>query len=235
MEEFLSVNYSILTYAVELLAAIAALFCYSKYKTTKARYFIYFLLFVLGLELLGAYPYYVNENRVLSFLNDTWLERNFWVYTIFWHLGSGLFLSFYFKNLLNNSRFKLIVKLLSVGFVLYFVLYYGTHLKLLFSEFTYTGIILYWSLLILVSVVFYLIELLQSDKLLNFYNSIDFYIAVIWFIWLIIITPLTFYNVYFTTADLRFVILKGQIYLLANIFMYLMFTFALLWCKPQNN
>ena len=51
MEEFLKQYYALITYGVELLAAVTGLLCLKKYKTTAAKYFIYFLVYVFILEL----------------------------------------------------------------------------------------------------------------------------------------------------------------------------------------
>jgi hypothetical protein len=44
---------------------------------------------------------------------------------------------------------------------------------------------------------------------------------------------LVFYDIYNTNGDWNFIFLKWQIYLSANVFMYLTFTFALIFCKPD--
>ena len=79
------------------------------------------------------------------------------------------------------------------------------------------------------------VKIINSQEILFFYKSINFYIAAVILIWWIITTPLMFYNMYFTSSDWTFVLLKREIILLANIFMYSSFTIALLWCKPQND
>ena len=76
--------------------------------------------------------------------------------------------------------------------------------------------------------------MLQSYKVLNFYNELYFYISSAFLIWYLITTPLIFYQIYFSTADWSFIFLKWQIFLFANVFMYLTFTFALIYCKPEK-
>ncbi|GAL73156.1 hypothetical protein JCM19302_3037 [Jejuia pallidilutea] len=73
-----------------------------------------------------------------------------------------------------------------------------------------------------------------------FYKSLNFYISAVIFIWWLIIAPLTFYDVYYKyeigvgVFDKAFVDLRFQIFLFANLFMYLTYTFALIWCKLEN-
>ena len=80
----------------------------------------------------------------------------------------------------------------------------------------------------------YFIELLQSDKLLNFYNLFNFYICIAFFFWWLITTPVLFYGVYNSEEDWNFVILKWQIFLFSNILMYLTYAFGLLISKPHE-
>ena len=91
------------------------------------------------------------------------------------------------------------------------------------------------SLVIITAVFLYLIQWLQSDKILTFYKSINFYISATLFIWYLITTPIIFYDIYFSREDWAYVILKSSIMLFSIIFMYSTFTIALIFCKPQNN
>ncbi|RMZ50932.1 hypothetical protein EB822_06015 [Flavobacteriaceae bacterium PRS1] len=77
--------------------------------------------------------------------------------------------------------------------------------------------------------------MLQSETILSFYKSINFYISSTILIWWLVITPLVFFQIYFLNVDWSFIILRWQIYLFMNIFMYSSFTIALIWCKPQND
>ena len=97
------------------------------------------------------------------------------------------------------------------------------------------------AVVIFLCTVFYFIETLNSNRILTFYKTINFYISAAIFIWWLIITPLVFYDVYFTyeignpNRDWSFLFLRWQIYMFANIVMYITFTLALIWCKPQKN
>ena len=91
------------------------------------------------------------------------------------------------------------------------------------------------AIVVLLSTVLFFMEILKSNKVLAFYKTIDFYIASVVFIWFLVRTPIVFYDVYFTTKDWDYVILKSAILLITNMFMYLTFSFALLWCRPQND
>ena len=239
LTEFLKHNYHLLIRSVEILAAIIGLFCLKKYKNSTSRYFIYILIYWVAVEIIGNYTLFVEDYEFLHGIRDrlqqTLFRKNHWWFSIFGDLFAGLFFSFYFIKIMENRLFKRIIKHTAILYGAVFVLYYMLNFKSLFTDFTYIGLSLFWSFLIMMCCVFYFVEVLQSDRILNFYKSLDFYIAAVLFVWLLIITPVSFYNVYYKAVDWNFIFLKWQIYLGAIMFMYLTFSFALLWCKPQND
>ncbi len=233
MEEFLRQNYSLLTRSVEILATVTGLLLFKKYKLTVAKYFIWFLVYLSICDFLGTYTYYIKDNGFLNFLENTIFEKNYWWSTLFWKIGAILFFGFYFQKIIINKSYKLIIKYCTVFFLIFYLVYIAVNLNVFFVRF-FPIIDVLGAIIIFLCVILYFIEILQNEHIVAFYKSINFYIAFTILIWWLIITPLVFYDVYFSTADWDFVILKTQIYLFANIFMYLTFTFALIWCKPQN-
>ena len=95
------------------------------------------------------------------------------------------------------------------------------------------------AIIIFLCTVFYFIETLESDNILSFYKSLNFYISAAIFIWWLIITPIVFYDNYTTyqidifQRDWDYIKIRRLIYLFANICMYLIFTFALIFCTPE--
>ncbi len=233
MEEFLRSNYTLLFLSVEGLAAVIALFCYKKYGQSTAKFFLFFLVYVFFCELLGTYTHYIIEGP-LQFLKNTVFEKNHWWVTLFWNIGSVLFFCFFYYRLILNYKFKKLIKWLCIGFLVLAVFIISTNFNKYFHG-MFPSLLIAGGLVVLTCVCLYFYELLQSDKILSFYKSIYFYISTTIFVWWLITTPLIFYNVYFTTADWNFIILKWQIFLFANMFMYLTFSFALLWCKPETH
>ncbi|SFN63641.1 hypothetical protein SAMN04487989_102160 [Bizionia echini] len=233
MEEFLRSNYIILSLSIEGLAAIIAIFCYRKYKLTVAKFFLYFLVYIFICELLSGYTRQIIEGP-LHFLEGTIIEKNYWWTTLFWNIGSVLFFSFFYHNLVEKDKFKKLIKWMCIGFLVLAVFIISTNFNKYFQG-MFPSLLIAGGLVVLTCVCLYFYELLQSDKILNFYKSIYFYISTTIFVWWLITTPIIFYDVYFTTADWNFIILKWQIFLFANMFMYLTFSFALLWCKPETH
>jgi hypothetical protein len=239
-EFFLKHNYLVLTYTVEVLAALTGIFLFKKYKNTNSKYFILFLIYLTICDWLGAYTTYVHEGRFLSFFIGTVFEKNFWWSTLFWKIGAIVFFAFYYQKVLIYKRFKKVLKWSNYFFVIFSIIYIIINWEDYFTRF-FPVIDILGAIIIFMCSVFYFIEILQSETTLTFYKSLNFYISAAIFIWWLIITPIVFYDIYFTYdlknsyKDLNFVFLRSQIYLFANIFMYSTFTFALIFCKPEND
>lgn len=236
MVEFLKQNYSLIIFLVELIAAVTGLFLYKKYKGTAAIYFIYFLVYAIIIENLGKYNSLMNSYNSLNWLKElvygTLFEKNYWWFQLFWIIGSPMFFAHYFYLVSKLERNKKVIKIVTIAFFVLSIIS-----LLCFSEKLFTGYItlnFILSLLMTLFLVFtYYFELLKSDEVLNFYKSISFYISVgNLFFWLLI-TPLTFYEIYFSIADWNFIILKWQIFLFSIVFMYLTFTIGLIVSKPE--
>ncbi len=237
MEEFLRQNYSFLTKLIEIIAAVAGIFVYKKYKATVVKYFIWFLVYVAFVELIGNYTKYLANYEFLSnfreLLKDTLFEKNYWWYTLGWTIGAALFYAFYFNKIIVNIAFKKTLRFLFWLLIIFVGFTAIIDIKELFSSFPkYIELLSF--IIIILCVTFYFVEIIKSEKILTFYKSINFYISSVILFWWLITTPLLFYEVYFSTLDWNYVILSWQIRLFANIIMYSMFTFTLIWCKPQN-
>lgn len=231
MNEFLLKYYNTITFCVEILAAVTGLVLYNKYKQTVAKYFIYFLIYLSICDLLNTYVYYIKDD-FLGFLEGTVFIRNFWWTTLYWKIGAILFFVFYYQGILMNERFKRILKYSGYSFLVFSMVYILINWDDYFIRF-FPIISILGAIIIFLCTAFYFYEILNSEKILTFYKSINFYISAAIFIWWLIITPLVFYDIYNSNKDWNFIFLKWQIYLLANITMYLTFTFALIFCKPE--
>ncbi|MGR7814527.1 hypothetical protein [Lacinutrix undariae] len=224
--------YSSITLLVEILAAVTGLLLYKRYKHTAVKYFIMFLCYVIFITLVGRYTYYVKDG-IFSFLEGTKIERNYWWFTITWKIGAVYFFSWYFQQSLKRRTHVNVLK-------------YSTYLFLVISggiivsdfNFFFSGsfplISILGSAIILQCAFFFFFEILQSEAILSFHKTINFYISsAILFFWLLK-TPLVFYEIYYTQSDLSYVYLRSYINLGVIIFMYLTFTFGLIISKPKK-
>jgi len=233
MEEFLRANYYYLTHGVEILAAVTGLLFYKKFKNTNIKYFIFFIVSIALAELLALYTFYIPNDGAFSFLKGTVFQTNIWWYTIFWKIAAIVFYIFYFIKIIKTKRFLRLLKYLLYVFPSFSVLYIIFNWNDFFIR-PFPVINIFGAIIIFMCAIFYFFEVLQSESILTFYKSYNFYIAATIFMWWLIITPLVFYDIYFRYVDWSFIFLQWEIYLFANILMYLTFTFALIWCKPEN-
>lgn len=233
MEEFLKDNYSLLTKSVEIFAAVIGLFCLKKYKGTAVRFFIYFLVYVVFVELVGTYTKWIDNSSNPDLLKGTLIERNFWWYTLMWSIGSSVFFLLFYRHILKTELFRKILTYFLWIFLGITLIKYSFDYRALFENRSFLIVCLNL-LTVLICTLFYFMEILSSNKILDFNKSVYFYISVAILIWTLAITPLSFFNEYFTTDDWNFVILKWQIYLFFNYVLYLTFSFALVWCNSPS-
>ncbi|RIA09911.1 hypothetical protein OE09_1757 [Flavobacteriaceae bacterium MAR_2010_72] len=227
----------LLNEGVIILAALTGILCFNKFKNTSVKYFIYFLIYVVFVELLGYYPtfslYYKPFNWIQSLTEGTLFEKNFLWYSIFWVVGSALFISFYFRLLYENQLYKKSVKYITILYVIFSIVYFIFNYEVYYNG-ELKAILFFGAFIILLCTVLYFLEILQSDKIMSFYKSFNFYVASVFLIWFLIKTPISFYQIYYSTSDWNFVFLRRHITLFTNLFMYLTFIFAFLCCKPKN-
>lgn len=239
MLDFLFKYYSILTHLVEFVSAISGFFLLHKYKNSEVKYFIYFLIYIVICELLASYTRFVRDNGFLSFLEGTLIEKNHWWATLYWQMGAIVFFSYYYQKILRGLLFKKIIKIVTCVFLIFSTTYIIFNWQDFFIRF-FPSITIFGAIIIFLCTMFYFFELLQSDNILTFYKSVNFYISATIFIWWLIITPIVFFDKYQTYIlnvyefDREYVVLRGYVYLVSNILMYSTFTFALIYCRPKT-
>lgn len=236
MIEFLLENKSFLIKGFEIMAAVIGILYYNKYKNTAAKYFIYILVYLSLLELIGAYTVYISKYEFLReveiFLKDTVFERNRWWYTLFWTIGAIILFSRYYQKILKKDSFLKFLKWSTNTFiVISFVIIITDSAR--FFKGTFPTISVLGAIIIMQCAVFYFFEILQSEKVLTFYKSLNFYISTSILIFWLISTPLIFFSKYYTVKDLEYVNLRKLIILAAIGFMYTTFAIGLIVSKPE--
>lgn len=238
MKEFLIEHYVNITRLIEFIAAITGIIFYCKYKHTNVKYFIYFIVYILFVEIIGSYPIFIQEYNsfkwLFKYIEGTVFMRNYWWFQIFWtFVSTFFFLVFYKMNLLNTSLNKFIKYLIYVYSVLTILIIYfqWNSLKMGFLE--DLEVVSFFIILFLVSA--YFVQSLKSEQVLLFFKSFTFYASCGILLFSILTTPLTFFETYFNTSDWNYIILKWQVFLFANIFMYSLFIIGLIFSKPEYN
>ena len=223
---------AILINLFEFLAFAIGLFYYSKNKSKPTLYFVWFLGFTLFTELLSWYAYFINSG-FLSFLKDTVFQSNYWLSNIY-GIISYLFYINYFKWYLSDKKSIRIMNLFSVIFLivgLSEILISGGF----FLKFMPISNVL-GTLLVFISIAFYYLELLKSDKILVIQRSLPFYVSVGALLFHLCTTPLFIYSVYYSNSiDPGFVNLYRHIIFAINILLYSIYIVGFLICFQTKN
>lgn len=233
MKNFLLENYMFFNLAVVFIAASTGCFLFKKYQHTVVKYFIYFLIYVFVSEILGSYARILNYIGLYHIVDNTVFKFNFWWHTLTWYIGSAVFFTWYFRKIIKADFLK---KILWYALIVFLIISFVS-IALDYSHFfkgTFNFIRIGNMSIIMLSVAFYLSEILHSEKILEFYKDIHFYISVIVLIWLFVTIPLVHFVCGDASSDPNQAELKWLIMLFANMFMYLSFAFALLFSKPKN-
>ncbi len=236
MVEFLLENKSFLTKGFEIMAAVVGILYFKKYRHTAAKYFIYILIYIAVLELIGSYTVYVDNYGFLSDIKDilkgTLFERNAWYYTFFWKIGAIILFSSYYQKILKKDYFIKLLRWSSYTFlIISFVLIFSDSTRFFKGSFPVISIL--GAIIIMECAVFYFFEILQSEKVLIFYKSINFYISSSILLFWLTYTPLIFFSKYYTVEDLEYVNLRKLIILAAIGCMYTTFAIGLIISEPD--
>lgn len=232
MFDFLIDNSTSIYLILEILAAVTGIVLFKKYRGTAAEYFIYFLIYIVIYVIIGKYSHFVRDGGILSFLEGTLFEKNYWWFTIFWNIGGTVFFAWYFQKILISYIAK---KILKISLII-FLLISCSEIIFTYPKFFKTAIPLVRlsSLIVILQCVFYyFLEVLQSDKILYFYRSLGFYISCAILILWLIQTPLVFYEDYYSLRDKNYVNLRNSINLIGISFMYIAYTVGLIVSKPD--
>lgn len=233
MDEFLKNNYTLITSLVEGFAAITGVILYKKYKFTTVKYLIYFLIYSFFVDLIGGYPSFLKQIDYFHLIEGTIIETNHWWYTLFWWIGLSSIMFYINYQVVKTNRLKQILKYGFCIYLLQVILYVVFRFENIFRPDSFISIASLW--IVMLSIVIYFFETLASEKIILFYKSVYFYFNAVFFIWILIIIPLEFFELYFIKDDWDYVLLKWKIYLLSNIFLYFLLSAALMFCKPESD
>ena len=200
----------ILLWSFQIAAFIAAVLMWRKAKNTKQKHFVYFLGFVLVIELLGYG------------IPQIFQIKSQFIYNCFTVI-SLLFYLFWFRKILVNKK---IINL----FVILFLI--ATCTAIFIEDFwlslwripLITGIIM-----ILICAIIFYYELLQSDKIINYRESQTFWIVTGLLIFYIGFLPLLLFQPYLKVSKISY---RIPITIL-NIIMYGFFIKSFLCLKKK--
>ncbi|WP_443633549.1 hypothetical protein ABXT64_01090 [Candidatus Marifrigoribacter sp. Uisw_064] len=220
---------------MELIAALAGTYYLKKNaKNNKSeKYLILFLWFTLFVEIIGAYApvAYFSNYQYFSFVENTVFEDNRWIYNIY-SVASVLFFMLYFRCHLKNKLRKKILKILSFLFLISSIAYLLFTNAFFYEDSKFT--VVTGTLLLLVSVIFFYLELLKSDTILKIKHFLPFYISVGTLIFYLCITPISIFSEFFKAGNDLFINLQVSLLLYANIFMYSVYIIGFIVCQTKK-
>jgi hypothetical protein len=210
----------------EIIAAILSVVFYFKYKNTAFKYILYILWLIVIKETLG----YFHKELHLYYTDENDIKYNLWMGNI---LSFILFPAYYFMYLktFKTERYQLIIKLFLVIFLIIQLINWVFFQHLFTENAVYPRII--GSIFLTICVIFYFIELLQSDKIISFHRLVPFWISVGLLVFYTSTIPFTVVqNSYMLSNDnavLKIFIIK----LILATAMYLIFAFGFIWSKKE--
>ena len=211
----------------ELLAAITGTIFFYKYKHTYLKYFLYLLWFITFSEFFATY---ISNHQVKTFLyfDKKDISYNHWIYNI---LDSVSFLVYYyiFYKATITKKFKFWIKNFAGTYIIFSIVNWIFIQNFLSEMQSYLFII--GAIFLIISILFYFIELLKSEKVLIFHKNILFWIS----------TGLLLYyagNIPFAAESNGYALIPGihKLFLIVSILsiiMYLIFTFGFIWSKKE--
>jgi len=222
---------------LEVLAASFGLY-YLKRKESphfNSKLLVWFLWLTVFVEIVGFYAVlaYLTEYRIFSFIKGTPFQNNIWWYNLY-SVVDFIFFTYYFTSFLKSKWMIYFFRILVAIFLGYSVsIFFLTDELFLSSS---SSVMIFGSLIVLLSVLSFYYELLRSDLILNLKRFLPIYISIGVLIFNLSVTPLTFFSEYFKLIDGNemFVMLHMRIMLFANIFMYLTFILGFILCSPRK-
>lgn len=233
MKDFISSYYSVVYRIIIIAAALTGFIVYHKFKKTHSKYLMWFLLWVVVVEITAYYPEFLIDLGRYHLIEGSLFQNNYWVYTFGWTLGSTMFYPWFLRKKYKSESLAKVIRYLQYGFIILFLGELGSDYFGLFTESPPISLIIANMIVVLLSSIFYLFEILNSDRVLTFYKSIYFYVASLCFVWWLVHTPVKFFQVYHTGADWDYIVLRNLIKLTVNIIMYFGFIVALIVSKPE--
>lgn len=210
----------------ELISAVVGTFYFYKYKNTYLKYFLLLLWYITITEFTG---WYGGINKVFGFYHENGYYYISWMYNLLRIVTFTTLFFIYFKCL-KTKIFRKWILIFAFTYIIIVIINWWIIQSFIFEKSEMPKII--GSIFLIVSIIFYFVELLRSEKILIFHRLLLFWISV---------GLLLFYSgtIPFALKYNGYALIPGIpthlfmiIYILA-IVMYLTFTFGFIWSKKE--
>lgn len=200
----------------QVFIAIIASIYYYKYKNSYLKYILYLIWYATLNECFGLlYTKYINENNSVVFNIYQIIEFSFYL--------------FLYKNVINSATRKNIIKSFIVMYYVSIIVncFYENFLTNYFSNNFIFG-----AFLIDIAIVIYLIEILNSDKIIYINKSLLFWISVANLIYYVPSIPFNVVTKYYLNSPTI-----PYIYLISYLLSFIVFiilTAAFIWSNKEQ-
>lgn len=199
--------------ALELIAAVVALIHYKKFVNSSERYFLHFLWVTFFVD------------TVLGPLSSYFKLDNIWVFYVFTGI-SFLFYYWWYFSILINRLYKKIIIVLSIIFLVLFVI---NGINVEFHKYSFV----IGASFLLILTVFHLHQLFNSDHTLKIKYKLSFWITIALVLFNIGMIPFVLLSNYFNVWVDNFVFFIILIFL--NIVLYSSYIIGFTWTKKKYN
>ena len=211
----------------ELIAAIFGVVFYYKFKHTPLKYFLYILWYITISEFFAGFIW---SHKIDFFLyNDNkGLAYNFWIYNLLYFVFFNVVFYIYY-NYIKTAKYRLLILTFIIGYIIISIINWS-FLQNFGSETSVLPYIL-GSFFLIICVIFYFIELLKSDKIVQFHKLLLFWISVGLLLYHAGTIPFTIKsNSYIHMPNIDNLYYINHI---LAIVMYLIFIFGFVWSKKE--
>ena len=228
------------TYLFELIAALAGIFYLWKTRTkeTAVRFLIFYLVFIFTADLfilLYSTYGYVYKFKHFEFILNTPYKSQFWLYNILILIISSCFI-YYFIILFESQKLKKLFKIIIGFYLLSSIIAYVIGDFFLSNDYSFsTG-----SIFICMAIAAYYLEILQSDRIIDVFKNLSFYVSIGLLIYNLCLIPIHLFQDYVQNyaGNSEFYKVYNMILKISNFFMYSMFTIGFIvqyrWRKMDN-
>ncbi|MUP46940.1 hypothetical protein E0K83_14435 [Gramella sp. BOM4] len=224
------------TYILEFLTAFAGIFYLLRSVSVRKsdKFLVYLLIFLFIADLFGilyAMYGYVYDFKFLDLVKGTPFEEHWWIPNIASLVTTTGFATYFTLNV-GKSNWRKIILAMTVFYLLASI---GSYF-LTDSFFTTIAPVPYVlsAFLICFSIVIYYLDLLRTNRVLNFKSELAIYISFGLLIYKLAITPLFIFQRYIRVSS-DFENVYGIILDLANVFLYSIFIYGFIKQSRKEN
>lgn len=215
----------------ELVAFIFSINFYKNQPTKPLKFLMIFLGLTFFVDIFGFYPQLIGRLSFLDFIKGTIYENNYWLYN-FYLIISFLFYTLFFKWNIKNKKTSRYIAISAVIYLIasiFIIIKYG-FLYTSFSPFSSIA----GTILVLISVFSYYLEILKTEEIFQLKKSLTFYISIGTILFHLCLTPVIIYSAYFLEdKNPKFVSMYTYLVHIGNYILYSSFILGFVFCKKK--